>query len=1422
MVPMPIQRLPKVSEPGDPMEQEADSVATKVTSGQPAGLIGSTTGAPPATDDGLASRHGLFRQEDDDTVQSLLQRQADEEDVQRQEDEDVQTLLQRQAEDDDVQLQPVNEEEGSVQRQDEDEQVQLQPANEDEASIQRQGDEEDVQLQTDDEPQTQLLRQAADEEVAQPLLQRQTDAGDDTVQGLLQRQADAEPPRQADGETVQSLASPLAGPPPITPTTASTIRNPGAGAPVPATVKRTIEPHLGASMSGVEVHTGQESHQAAGSLRARAFTHGSHIFLNRGESPYDVPLMAHEAAHVVQQGAAIQRQAGDDEVQLLPDFIMDRVAGYARHIPGYTLFTVIIGFNPLNGARVERNAMNLVEGLMGLVPFGTAIFDKLRELGILQDAFDFIERQLASFDLSLERIERTIDAAWDDMDFIRLDPFDYNVGVLTRHFGALVDDVRSFAGSVVDRIIELIKEAVVGVAEGLLADNAAWDLIKKILHFDPLRGEPVDAPTVEILEDFLMLIGKEQELEQMRVRGTLQETADWLDTQFATFMGLLTELGSLFSAAWEAIQPENLPNLMANLESLAGRVVGFLQRVWDFATTVAVKVLELIKNALLGWLASVADEVPGFHLITVILGRNPFTQEEVPPTAANLIRGFISLLPGGNQMYENLAETGVIGEAAARIEGAIADLGISWEFITGIFLGIWDSLSIDDLIDPIGAFQRIVGRFGEPISRLFRFIRVVLEEVIKLILALMNFPTEILASIISNALAAFEDITRDPIAFIKNMLAAVKLGFSNFFGNILDHLLAGLVDWLFRGLRDAGIEPPTEITLESVLDLVMQVLGITEDRLWEKLAERIGQERVDQIRGAIDSLVGIWNFIRDVQDRGVAAVWEYIESQISSLWSTVLQMATTWIMEKIITQVTVKLLSMLDPTGIMAVVNSFIAFFNAVQSAIEYIRDILEIVNDYVTTIAAVARGDIEPGAAKMEQGLANAIPIAIGFLANQVGLGNIAEKIAEIIEGIRAVVDQALDWLMDQAIRLGEGLLRTLGIGGAEEGEETPESGDEDVDASDHSAVLRRVIEQLEGAATAEGYEAVRTAVEARAREAEAYWSSRLESGIGLTITFTPTEVDTADNDIDFRVVIAPNNAEGTGSVGTATPTGGGSFVGKQADDPKVQEDLVTAGYVRPYQHASGTWVIRVPAGNPNNLTRLSTDNDNVTIVVATERPEPSPAGEIYFDLNSFVATQPRHPRLELFKSGAFDGEYRLQRSRYRSGLPRYRPRQGEARDEIESLMSGRPTRERRDPIEESADELLRRHGMQHEPSESERILDEAFGLEETDEGLLRPVATERPTFNNSTGMSSVLVNDFLDAYFANGGWPPGWQVDHVHEVRFGGFDIIGNYAPLPPDAHSAKTTWWNNLARAVLADPEIRAAFEDQDTAEARELNP
>ena len=119
---------------------------------------------------------------------------------------------------------------------------------------------------------------------------------------------------------------------------------------------------------------------------------------------------------------------------------------------------------------------------------------------------------------------------------------------------------------------------------------------------------------------------------------------------------------------------------------------------------------------------------------------------------------------------------------------------------------------------------------------------------------------------------------------------------------------------------------------------------------------------------------------------------------------------------------------MLDPTGIMAVVNSCIAFFKAVQSVLDYMRELLELIDSYVSTVAQIAKGNVGPGAAMLETGLANAVPVAIGFLANQAGLGDVPEQVKQIIIDLRAKIVEAIDWLIDKAVGLAQSALDALG----------------------------------------------------------------------------------------------------------------------------------------------------------------------------------------------------------------------------------------------------------------------------------------------------------------------------------------------------------------------------------------------------------
>jgi hypothetical protein len=85
------------------------------------------------------------------------------------------------------------------------------------------------------------------------------------------------------------------------------VENKASGAAVNAQVAAQVGSHLGADFGDVRVHQDPLAQEATQAMGARAFAHGSDVFLGPGESGSDLGLMAHELTHVAQQGAAGQR-----------------------------------------------------------------------------------------------------------------------------------------------------------------------------------------------------------------------------------------------------------------------------------------------------------------------------------------------------------------------------------------------------------------------------------------------------------------------------------------------------------------------------------------------------------------------------------------------------------------------------------------------------------------------------------------------------------------------------------------------------------------------------------------------------------------------------------------------------------------------------------------------------------------------------------------------------------------------------------------------------------------------------------------------------------------------------------------------------------------------------------------------------------
>ena len=180
-----------------------------------------------------------------------------------------------------------------------------------------------------------------------------------------------------------------------------------------------------------------------------------------------------------------------------------------------------------------------------------------------------------------------------------------------------------------------------------------------------------------------------------------------------------------------------------------------------------------------------------------------------------------------------------------------------------------------------------------------------------------------------------------------------------------------------------------------------------------------------------NKLGGVWGFITDMVKNGPAGIWKSIKEKIKNLWKTVYKSIKDWIVTRIITEVTIKIAMMLNPAGaLMAVVNGFIALFKAVQTLMQQIKAMLEVLGTVADSIVQIAKGNVVKAATFVETALAEALPVAIAFLANQVGLGGLSKRIKEMITKVQAKVNQAIDWLIDKALKLGKSIFNAMKAG--------------------------------------------------------------------------------------------------------------------------------------------------------------------------------------------------------------------------------------------------------------------------------------------------------------------------------------------------------------------------------------------------------
>ncbi len=268
---------------------------------------------------------------------------------------------------------------------------------------------------------------------------------------------------------------------------------------------------------------------------------------------------------------------------------------------------------------------------------------------------------------------------------------------------------------------------------------------------------------------------------------------------------------------------------------------------------------------------------------------------------------------------------------------------------------------------------------------------------------------DMLLNVLSKAAGVIGDIIADPIGFLGNLVSGIKSGLSSFLGRIGSHLQNALMNWLFGALGGAGLVMPAKLDLAGILDLVMQVIGLTYANIRNRVAKLVGEKAVGRMEQSVD-------VFKVLATQGIGGLWEFIKDQVGNLEELVIGQIKEFVIEKVIKAGITWIMALMNPAG--AFIRACKAIIDIVMWVVERGAQLMEFVNAVIDGVAAVAKGNVGAMASKVEDALAKALPLAISFLASLIGLGGISEKIRSIIETVQRPINKAVDAIVLKAVK--------------------------------------------------------------------------------------------------------------------------------------------------------------------------------------------------------------------------------------------------------------------------------------------------------------------------------------------------------------------------------------------------------------------
>jgi hypothetical protein len=547
----------------------------------------------------------------------------------------------------------------------------------------------------------------------------------------------------------------------------------------------------------------------------------------------------------------------------------------------------------------------------------------------------------------------------------------------------------------------------------LAIEVPGYELMTLILGRDPITDEPVVRTAEKVVHAVLMLFpfAGESVYQNMKETGQLKRLADYINQQVdklhLTWSGVMRMFSQAVASlgASDFFQPSNA---WAKIKAAFGPTLGLIMTV---VSVISKTVTDWIKKKAFDSVRGLAMKIPGYKMLSFVLGRDPLTEEPLERTVVTFVRAAFDLLPGGDEMYAEAQKSGSLQRIHTWLNKEVDKLDLTWAGVKAVIRAIVDAFEITDFFDPAALFKRLDPKTMSPLLRLIRFIGNCADKVWELIvdgfMRMFGPLADRIMGILRKIGSTFMKIVSHPIDFCGHLVDAMKGGFHKFSANIEQHLKNALVGWLTGAL--GGVTAPKTWEPADILAFVLDTIGISYAKFREKIVKRIGEPSAAALEQAVE-------FVILIKERGLAAGWDLIVEKLGDVKSMVLDEIKDWAITKVTVLAVEKIVTMFIPgLGIYKAVKGI---YNTIAFFVERWNQIVELAKSVTDSLSDIVDGKIPAAINAVERTMVKSLPVIMGFLARFLEIDNIAPAIQGVVKKLTISVDNALEKVIDWVIR--------------------------------------------------------------------------------------------------------------------------------------------------------------------------------------------------------------------------------------------------------------------------------------------------------------------------------------------------------------------------------------------------------------------